>query len=251
MSEDNANKKRKSKWTTSYSNMSIEDAEERLGVTMSSIRGNSIAVEDMLVQCAYAVEDISKSKEKVYDHILEHLEMEGYPGEEDPDFKESNVNDLVHYIIGPIISDFRRKTGRNIRLRREKEIVAVDSETGGYEEFVVMDVIAIKEKKFVLIVESKRSSLGHAMKQCLLAMEDMRGNNGGVGEIYGFVTTGETWRMIRYDGTSFKMTRKIEVVFEGMDQEKELWMKHYSVLVDCMYAALSYEGIAKKDVVVV
>jgi len=29
------------------------------------------------------------------------------------------------------------------------------------------------------------------------------------------------------------------VVLEGMDQEKELWMEDYSVLVDCMYAALS------------
>ncbi|KAH8147934.1 uncharacterized protein LAJ45_08035 [Morchella importuna] len=65
-------------------------------------------------------------------------------------------------------------------------------------------------------------------------MKDMRDNNGG-GEVYGFVTTGETWRMLRYDDISFKMTRKIEVLFEGMGQEKGLWMKDYSALVDCIF----------------
>ena len=73
-------------------------------------------------------------------------------------FKESNVNDLVLLILNPILSDFRRSTGRNIRLRRGKEIVSTDGETGGEEEFVVMDLIKIKEKRFVLVVESKRSA---------------------------------------------------------------------------------------------
>ncbi|RPB13386.1 hypothetical protein P167DRAFT_112262 [Morchella conica CCBAS932] len=117
------------------------------------------------------------------------------------------------------------------------------------EEFVMMDMISVMEQYSVLVIEAKRSSLGEAMKQCLLAMKDMRDNNSG-GEVYGFVTTGETWRMLRYDGISFKMTRKIEVLFEGMGQEKGLWMKDYSALVDCMYVALSNGGIVKKDVAV-
>jgi len=86
------------------------------------------------------------------------------------------------------------------------------------------------------------------MKQCVLSMKDARNKNGG-GEVYGFVTTGESWQMLKYNGASFQMTRKIDVLFNGMDQEGKLWMKDNSVLVDCMYVALS-NGIVTKDVVV-
>jgi hypothetical protein len=48
------------------------------------------------------------------------------------------------------------------------------------------------------------------MNQCLLAMKDTRDINGG-GEVYGFVTTGKAWRMLKYDGTSFELTEKIDV----------------------------------------
>lgn len=67
--------------------------------------------------------------------ILDH------PMESDPDFKEANVSDLVYLIISPILADFRRKTGRRISLLREKEIISIDSQTGGYEEFVAVDMI--------------------------------------------------------------------------------------------------------------
>ncbi|KAA8898902.1 hypothetical protein FN846DRAFT_194803 [Sphaerosporella brunnea] len=188
---------------------------------------------------------IQKVKEKVYDLILDHLEIEGYPTEADPDFKEANVNDLVHYIIGPIISDFKRKTGRKVFLLREKEMVSTNGETGGYEEFLVVDMISVMEEKVVLVIEAKSSSLGEAMKQCLLAMKDMRDNN-VEGMVYGFVTTGESWRMLSYDGTSFALTEKIEVLFEGMHGDKERWMGEYSVIVDCMNVALSNGGLVEK-----
>ena len=94
--------------------------------------------------------------------------------------------------------------GRNIRLSREKEIIANDNETGGNEDFVVMDRISAEEQTFVLIMEAKKSYTGEAMKQCLLGMKDARDNNGG-GIVYGFVTAGEHWEMIRYDGSTFEM----------------------------------------------
>ena len=65
-------------------------------------------------------------KKRVYDGIVEHIEIEGYPTEADPDFKEANINDLVHIIIHAILSDFKRNTGQNIRLRREK--ISVEEE---------------------------------------------------------------------------------------------------------------------------
>jgi len=69
------------------------------------------------------------------------------------------------------------------------------------------------------------------MRQCLLAMNDMRANNNG-GEIYGFVTTGQ---MSKYDGELFKMTRTRRYLMGWMDEDKESWMKEDSVVVDCIY----------------
>ena len=46
----------------------------------------------------------------------------------------------------------------------------------------------------------------------------------------------------------WQKTREITVVF---DEDKESWMKEGSVLVDCMFVALSNGGIVKKDVIVV
>ena len=123
--------------------------------------------------------------------------------------------------------------------------MSVGSETSGYEEFVVVDEILWKQQKFVLAIEAKRGSLGQGMRQCLLAMKDMRDNNGG-GAVFGFVTTGEFWKMLRYDGKSFQITRAIVVLFDGMKNDKEGWMKDSSVLVDCMNVALSNGSIVPK-----
>ncbi|KAI5839545.1 hypothetical protein DFP73DRAFT_561270 [Morchella snyderi] len=71
---------------------------------------------------------------------------------------------------------------------------------------------------FVLVVEAKTVSLGEARKQCFLSLKDMRDNNGG-GSVYGFITTGDSWRMVSYDGT-FQMSEKMEVLFDTMDDDK-------------------------------
>ncbi|RPB27221.1 hypothetical protein L211DRAFT_769172, partial [Terfezia boudieri ATCC MYA-4762] len=105
-----------------------------------------------------------------------------------------------------------------------------------------MDLISIKEHRFVIVIEAKRSSVGQALKQCLLSMFGMRGNNGN-GKVFGFITTGENWRMISFDGTSFQLTYKFDVMFEGMRNEYRKWKKDYSLLVDCMVLALSDGGI--------
>ena len=79
----------------------------------------------------------------------------------------------------------------------------------------------------------------------------MRENN-AEGEVYGFTTTGESWRMFRYDGISFCRTEKMDVLFDSMDGDtgKERWIKDCSILVDCIIMALRNGGMVKKDVVV-
>lgn len=95
---------------------------------------------------------------------------------------------------------------------REKEIISTNNETdetSGAGEFVVMDRISVGEEKLVVVgMEAKRSSLGEATKQCLLAMKDAR------------VTVSlqrDTWRMLKYDG-KFRMTNKIDVLFDTMGE---------------------------------
>jgi hypothetical protein len=254
MDDDNTErKKRKSKWATSYSNMTGAQADERLGFRTRSLKG--ISVSRMLANQKYMLEgeipdSMLKTKEEVYKEIVRYLQIAGYPTEADPDFKEGNIGHLVYATISPILSEFIRMTGRkSIQLRSEKEIVSTDGETGGTEEFVVVDLISVREERFIFVIEGKRSSIGKAMRQCLLAMKDMRDNN-GVGIVYGFMTTGELWQMVTYDGELFKMTESFFALFPDMEEDKERWMKDYSVVVDCMYAALSNGGMVHKDVVV-
>ena len=223
---------------TSYSNISLLDAQERLGFEMQSLHFNVIPISDMLAIKSWVGDYTIKSvKEKVYSNIVDYIGCEGYPSESTMGFCEANVNDLVSAIIIPIISGVRSDTGMDLRLRRKKEIVSVDGNIGGRVEFVVQDAF---DGKFVLVVESEKSSLGEAMKRCLLSMKDMRDIN-GYGEVYGFITTGERWRMFRYNGISFRGTRKMDVVFEGMENDKDSWLEENSALVECMNAALSEE----------
>jgi hypothetical protein len=247
---DDDDEEQKPMWNISYSNMTIDAAYERIGLNSNSFAYEEIRVDHMLKEAqgrieGFGMDDIQKVKEKVYDRILDYLDSKGFPVEGGLDFKEANICDLVILIICPIISHFKRNTGRRIRLLREKEIVSIDSETGGYGKFVAVDKIGITKQRVIFVVEPNTPSPEETIKRCLLAMKDARDNNGG-GEIYGFITTGRGWQMLRYDGTSFSMTQEFVVLFGGMDQNKDEWMRDYSIIVDCMNVALSNGGIVKR-----
>jgi len=57
------------------------------------------------------------------------------------------------------------------------------------------------------------------LKQCLLSLKDARDQNGG-GAVYGFITTGELWQMLKYDG-KFQMTDTMQALFHSMEEKKE------------------------------
>ncbi|KAL7270976.1 hypothetical protein RUND412_006303 [Rhizina undulata] len=215
-------RKLQSKWTTSYSDVTLIDAEQRLGFRFQTMKVAS--VKNMLTEANYALEGddlVLKTKEKVYDEIVQYLTIEGYPVEADSYFTQFNISDLIYAIISPILCHFIRKTGRkSLQLLREKEIVSTDFETDGMEEFVVMDLITVRKRNYVLVIlGAKGVFLGDATKHFLLTMKDMRDNNSG-GEVYTFITIGEYWRMIRYNGTSFVSTEKFTVLFDTMETEK-------------------------------
>ncbi|KAF8430792.1 hypothetical protein BGX38DRAFT_1230931, partial [Terfezia claveryi] len=179
-------KKRKFPWKTSYSSMkSRKDIEKRIGITTLDLYETAIAIKEMLALAGYSLDEkgleaISTIKHEVYKELARYQRVGGHGT-----LVEANASDLALLTIVPIIDEFKQKTGRrSVRLFREKQIISVDGETGGYEEFVVIDGIQVMEEKYILIIEAKRESLGAAMGQCLLAMKDMGdSNNGGV--VYG------------------------------------------------------------------
>jgi len=117
------------------------------------------------------------------------------------------------------------------------------------QEFLVFDEVAINEEKSVLMIEAKQASIRQAMTQILLAMRDATDNNSG-GIIYGFITTGDDWRMLSYDGGDFVITNKFMVLFDTMRDGKEVWLQENAVIVDCMLIALMNGGIMMNPVAV-
>ncbi|RPB25945.1 hypothetical protein L211DRAFT_766512, partial [Terfezia boudieri ATCC MYA-4762] len=109
------------------------------------LRGRPIDTMLADAKLMFGMDAVRETKDKVYDRILEHLTVEGYPTEADSDFKEVNVDHLVYTIIVPVLNDFIRKTGRkDIQLKCEKEIVS--TETGGEEGFVVVNLVSVGQE---------------------------------------------------------------------------------------------------------
>jgi len=59
----------------------------------------AVPFETMLANTAYGTERADVMKGRVYDRILEYLNIEGYPQDANPDFNEANVCDLLYSII--------------------------------------------------------------------------------------------------------------------------------------------------------
>ena len=57
-----------------------------------------------------------------YGRIVDYTEGKGYPYGENEDFTEANVDDVVYCILISIVSAFRRKPWRYVRLMREKRL---------------------------------------------------------------------------------------------------------------------------------
>ena len=96
MGDDNteqANKKRNSKWSTSYSKMTLAQTEQRLNIGLDEIP--AMSVDEMLATAKHSLKkaDVDAMKEKLYERLLEVIEGEGYPTEANAEFKEPNVND--------------------------------------------------------------------------------------------------------------------------------------------------------------
>ncbi|KAG0634330.1 hypothetical protein HOY80DRAFT_535786 [Tuber brumale] len=246
-----ADKNTRKKWrnpkqATSYSEITVHEAEDLLGLRLN-LPGTPLKQMLEGKSGLLGPDAILKLKRKIYQDLVDYVEIGGYPTEANPNFEEANIKDLVIFAMYPVMAQFKRETGRKLYSAREKEITSIDSSTSGMQEFVLMDYISYDRMKYVLIVEAKKVSLEEARKQCFLSLKDMRDCNGG-GTVYGFVIMGDSWRMISFDG-EFKMSEKIELLFETMDEQEERWMADYSILVECLNVALSNGGKDPVEVV--
>lgn len=106
-----------------------------------------ISPEKMLVQAGYILDDntIQATKEEVYKSIVRYLAV-ATTVVNFKEFKEANFCYLVPLTILPV----------GVTVTREKQIFSEDS---GFEEFVVMDVISIVERRNILLIEAKTESL--------------------------------------------------------------------------------------------
>ncbi|KAF8454618.1 hypothetical protein BDZ91DRAFT_747408 [Kalaharituber pfeilii] len=136
--------------------MTQAEAEKRLGFRMQEI--SPVPVQPMLAEAKYEVTDsVLNTKKEVYKEIMKYLDVEDFPTSADEDVKDSGINDLVYSIISTILFDVRCGAGlKKMKLRREKDITTVDSETGGSGEFMVMDYISVADEKFIRAIEAKR-----------------------------------------------------------------------------------------------
>ena len=225
--------------------MEIPGAQERLGLLFSDLEKHTVPIGEMLQRPkelgGLGEAEIDVLKDEIFQNIAKFIEGEGYPGDH-VDFMEANVHDLVYTIVNPVLVAVRRATKRKLRLCREKRIVSTDAQTGGRQEFVGVDAVGVGGQKFIFVVEAKRYKLQSAKMQCMLALRDMADNNRDGQVVYGFITTGDFWQVIRYQHEIFTQTDPIQVVFRTMERNKAKWLKESSIIVDFLHAALRSEG---------
>ena len=63
-----------------------------------------------------------------------------------------------------------------------------------------IDTVSVVGDRYLIVVEAKRDSLGKGLIQCLLSLKDMYDVNNDKKSVYGFITTGVDWQLIKYDG---------------------------------------------------
>lgn len=208
---------------TPYSSITTHEADERL----NNIISNSYKIEKLLDLKNIDIKTYD-IKNKIYERIVEYIESKD---------KETNIFELVGIILIPLISYFKDKEKKeSIVLRREKEIIATDSKTGRNKDFVIIDIISVTKERFVLIIEPK--NLGDSMKQCLLSIKDAYDNNNDKRKMYCFMTTGDSWQLVSYDGNIFKMSEEFKIIFPTMKNNKKRWIDEFSILIDALYFIL-------------
>ena len=187
--------KRSRRYTTSYSNIPLIEAETRIDVRISSLIEK---VEDSLKMMRSIRSVPQRTLERVFERLVDTLEIEGFLEDGTRSFKEAVVHDFVGEVLRVVAVDYKRETNKkSITLTREKEVVSTDEETGGNMEFVLIDTVSVVGDRYLIVVKAKRDSLGKGLIQCLLSLKDMYDVNNDKKSVYGFIATGVDWQLIK------------------------------------------------------
>lgn len=87
-----------------------------------------------------------------------------------------------------------------------------------------MNSVELGKEGYMLRVEAKRSPRA-AIGQCLLSMKATENKN-HESVVYGFITTGESWRVLGYHDKSFQVTDRIEVLFGVLSHREKKKCSH-------------------------
>lgn len=231
-------KRKKFEWSKSYSSYTEKDAELRLNKKFSEIFNNQSPIKEIITFDDVDANKTLDIKNNIYADLCFCIDVEDFPGASVESSKEVNVNDIVFIILFKTLGMFKNQENQeNLKLRREKKIISVDKESGGFEEFVIIDLVNIRDEVPVLIIECKRNSIRECFKQCILALKDVFDINKK--PCYGILTTGVNWSFIKYTENEILVSEEIVAIFPKMSKDKDRWIKNNSVIIDILYKILS------------
>ena len=208
-----------------YSKMNMQEIEKKLGLTFSQFEKAAVSIRQMLADTKPEIkglgeEQLERAKEKVFDNTVGLVEGAKYPG-------KGRAGTLAALIFIPVLAAFQRETGRKLRLLRKTDTISAT-------------VVGTKDHKFFLVAEAKKAEIGNVKRQLMLALKEVGDNNPG-GVVYGLVTFGDFWQIIRYQREIFTQTDPVQVVFPTMGCDKAKWLKESSIIVDFLDAVLRSE----------
>ncbi|CAF1127440.1 unnamed protein product [Adineta steineri] len=126
-----------------------------------------------------------------------------------------------------------RTTHRNeLMLLREKQIISKDEQYGENIEFVITQMVHVRNTRYILVVQAKRDSLGKGLIQLLLALKSMSDINNDQKMVYGFVTTAINWQLITYDGQLWKLSEPAVALLGNMGTKEDRWLKQNTQILD-------------------
>jgi hypothetical protein len=229
-------KRKNFQWNKLYSNYTQQEAEVRLNTSFKKLVSRSVHFSSMLpIEHSGNIE----IKEKVYERLVERIHVEGYPTPGLSDFKEPNVVALIDSIIVPVLHQYQKQyINREIELRKQKYILSDDKEFGGFEELVIIELVDDATERILFIIEAKPVEVITGLKQCTLAMKNIYDMRTDDVPVYGFISTGTRWTLLRYDGDIFTMSEEINTIFPTISSDKTKWMKDCSVIVDIIFKVL-------------
>ena len=214
---------------TEYAKMTQAEAETKLNISIDKLP--TISLEEMLG----SIPKVSSSlKCLVYEKIVGSSTLKYPTGLPESGWVTPKAGDLVLFAIMPVLSDiictFELKAAMYRAQTMDKEFQELEGTT----------LIKLAEERHALIIEAKQNNTLSGLKQLLLGMKDVVEHSGPARKVYyGYTTTGAAWRMVDYDGKDFRISPEMHLVFDGLAENKDKWLKDYSKVIDCLHFGLS------------